>query len=721
MAIPVDQRTKTMNRLRLPTKDLPADLPVDLPVDLPADLPADWTVRVPYQHGRSKKPYYTNTKTNAGSWYHPSLTPNDIKELEEKEMKQWEEAAKRKREEEESRIKEWRINPRTTVWTSITPLCSSWQMNEEWDIEGLRYYERNGAIVNALLKNPLNEAAALAAAHYGGGEEDCIELVAEDIKFDPNFLEICVKFCPPRIDAFVPPFLLTKKLAATALSNVKRHHHFSSASSKMSLQGWPQFKNDRSLVLAAAGNDGTQLQHASSELQHDVQIVLAAVTQSGDALQFASESLQNDVQIVAAAVAQSGDALQFASESLQKHPQIVAAALAQSKTAIRYVFNGTQQNKDFIIAAIKDGSLNWDFFQSMEPNAITKDRDIMNAALSKIGSKVFYTFSTFASERDTVLHALNTTSDGLLVFGWASAAIREDRELVLHALSLNHKNAGGQRILYEAFKHFAHLLNTDRDVVLEMLKTNSNSGNGFYHQLKIEFQNDVDIALATNGLAIRLHQHFAIDKSFVLRALAKCEQEALDFANKENVKRIFKACKLKDDVDVVFAAVKLAPFVLVTVGEHSEIRDHFDIVLMAVRQNGLLLAQASERLKNNKEIVTAALESDFCENICVRSVPAAMRYLGSEIKKDQAFIANFLHKCRRKFHDFMLELDKDPSILSWTGDLKKIQAYQYKNSWNDIMISAHNIFDFNEDIWTAMGIPSKSEVLADQKSLWTNR
>ena len=49
----------------------------------------------------------------------------------------------------------------------------------------------------------------------------------------------------------------------------------------------PEVKNDRSVIIAAAGLDCFALQFASSEMQADKEVVLAAMKHDGQALQFA--------------------------------------------------------------------------------------------------------------------------------------------------------------------------------------------------------------------------------------------------------------------------------------------------------------------------------------------------------------------------------------------------------------------------------------------------
>ena len=93
------------------------------------------------------------------------------------------------------------------------------------------------------------------------------------------------------------------------------------------LEDFPEFKNDRDVVLAAITDMGQSIEHASDELRSDRELAMIAVqntshdsssiTQSqGDALEYL-EKFQDDKELVLMSVIGAWSALEFASEKLR--------------------------------------------------------------------------------------------------------------------------------------------------------------------------------------------------------------------------------------------------------------------------------------------------------------------------------------------------------------------------------------------------------------------
>jgi hypothetical protein len=105
------------------------------------------------------------------------------------------------------------------------------------------------------------------------------------------------------------------------------------------------------------------------------------------------------------------------------------------------------------------------------------------------------------------------------------------------------------------------------------------------------------------------------------------------FAIKYYAKNLSQAsAELKNDKEIVLAAVKSSGEVLEYVSD--ELRNDPEIVLAAVSQNGAALKFASEEMKNNKEITITAVSNKHCSN----SYLPAIAYVGNILKNDKDII-----------------------------------------------------------------------------------
>ena len=111
-------------------------------------------------------------------------------------------------------------------------------------------------------------------------------------------------------------------------------------------------RQDREVMLAAAGKNGYALQFASAELKADRAVVLQAVTQEGLALRFASAELKADRAVVWQAVTQDGLALLSASAELKADRAMVLHAVAQNGFALSYASEELKADCTVVMQAV---------------------------------------------------------------------------------------------------------------------------------------------------------------------------------------------------------------------------------------------------------------------------------------------------------------------------------------------------------------------------------
>ena len=92
------------------------------------------------------------------------------------------------------------------------------------------------------------------------------------------------------------------------------------------LEMFPQFSNDRELVMFACAQSCRALQFASPALQSDREVLLAAVRCHGQAFEVVAEPFKRDRELLLAALSTHGRALEHADPTFWADRDIVLAA-----------------------------------------------------------------------------------------------------------------------------------------------------------------------------------------------------------------------------------------------------------------------------------------------------------------------------------------------------------------------------------------------------------
>ena len=201
-----------------------------------------------------------------------------------------------------------------------------------------------------------------------------------------------------------------------------------------------------------------------------------------------------------------------------------------------------------------------------------------------------------------------------------SPRLRSDKEFILKAVKtsgffLLHIDPVFQKdkdVVFEAVKSdfcaFAwadESLKKDRDFVLACCKVNP----GILQYVDGSLLEDREIAITaieTNGRALMfIGESFRDDKEIVLKAIAN--SHILDWVI-INVPLAYASERLRNDPDVVKAAMEKDFKTFVSAGD--EIQDNKEFALCAVQQDGLLLKYCSDRLRADNEVVIAAIKQN---------------------------------------------------------------------------------------------------------------
>ena len=389
-------------------------------------------------------------------------------------------------------------------------------------------------------------------------------------------------------------------------------------------------RNDKDIVLKAIEKNPDALEFASDRLKDDDMVVRRAILNyNTTALQFASERLKNNFDIVKTAVQMNPEVLQFASKELRNNEDIVKEAVAYDTQYFKFAGDKIKENfptvekfTEKILYDNKEFALNKLQYTMSNFNSVSdrlkNDKEFIGEVVARWRNTFEFIPDKFKDDKEIVLKAMKT--DGISL-EFVSDRLKEDKEVVMTAVKNN----------WKALEFAPDKFKDDKDIIMEVVKQNGKA-------LKLASENmqkDREIVLAsitstrygTSNSLITINEKFRDDKEIVMEAMSysggygyelisdrlKNDKEVTYcYASQEsfNITKILD--KFKEDKEIIMRGIgstwRNSDYILENAS--PKFRDDKDVMLMAVENYPPSLELASERLKNDIEVVRRAVEYD---------------------------------------------------------------------------------------------------------------
>lgn len=425
----------------------------------------------------------------------------------------------------------------------------------------------------------------------------------------------------------------------------------------------PWLRSDPELVWAAVRQDTRALDHASGTIFEDTNFMLELVTLSWQDIKRAGANVKANSEVMFAAVKQNGLALEYGSPCIRANHRIVHAAAQQNARALDFANETLLAESMFMLRLVEQ---NWEHFHRARGLAASDPKIACEVvrqnwmALKELGD-VFRKDPTVvlqAAEQDE--HALEFAADSLFAdrcfmhclvkLHWgelkrASVEIAADREIVLDAVRMNWRAlkfaAAGLRsdmeIMLEvvrqdpkALSHVAEPLLSDRVFWLKLVQYR-------WEELKrapASFRGDKGIVAAAvhhNWQALEFASaELRASEDVVLAAVQQCAQAAR-FASDWSLPVMLEVVRQDWRSATCFLGRQLSLSDAVALADanprviqHSALRTHKEMVLAAVRRNGLALQYAGPVFRSNLEVITAAVSQHT----------AALKFASSALRRE---------------------------------------------------------------------------------------
>jgi hypothetical protein len=340
------------------------------------------------------------------------------------------------------------------------------------------------------------------------------------------------------------------------------------------LEVYPNFSNNEAFMLAVIKkHDWKKLLESVPLFQNNSTFILAAVRQDAAAFECASEDIQEDEEIVLAAVKRNGLVLQYVLEDFLDDKKIVLAAVKQNCEAFRCVplESDLMTDTGFMRSLVKRQP--WLEFLKVFPE-LKKNEAFMLAAIKQHTNAIEFAASELLDDRDFIETAVKLNGH---IFSKIASKFQEDEKIIESAvqqcgLILQARDGKFQNNATKGFGSIFHRFQENQEFKLSLVTPH-----------------DAHTFLTT-------FSWLGMSKTFMLLALK------LDASIFQHQNRMFT---YRNDREFILIALKENGLVL----EYLDNGFKYDkeIVLAAVKQNGMALKHASDVLKNDLTIIAEAL------------------------------------------------------------------------------------------------------------------
>ena len=347
-------------------------------------------------------------------------------------------------------------------------------------------------------------------------------------------------------------------------------------------------------------------------------------------------------------VRNEGRALADVAPALQDDKEIVLEALEHDGLALEFASGRLRQDEEVVSAAVKQNGMALQFAnEKMKCNGEIVERAIRNKPssiqfvnefaagflLSQPGGEALFQFTNESVQNNELLVMMVCKKNGELL-QHASNALRDNAEVVLTAVNDT----------FKAFQYASDRLREDENTIIDAAIIDIR----ILEYVDEEVIHRSPILSYLNNKRLRSQSIYWYREAFLETFTGCCftrnrgngEDELLDHLRHNGLILQYASAELRNDREIVGAAVIQNGRAL----EHAsaELRNDREIVSEAVRQNGLALQYASAALRNDREIVSEAVRQNGLALAYSRVVGHAYKEIALEAVKQNGLAAEYL-------------------------------------------------------------------------------
>ena len=348
---------------------------------------------------------------------------------------------------------------------------------------------------------------------------------------------------------------------------------------------------DQILYMLIKSKECYQLRYMSDKLKKDKNFALKAVQINAFSLSYFDNSIKDNDEIVFEAVKSNRLAFEYASDRLRNNRELALLAVKDDGQPYSWIGKSLANDEEIALTAIENYGASMD----AAGDSIRDNKEIMLKAIKKDGYNIRYASKRLRDDKDIVITAVKNDDSNL---DYASDRLKKDIDVINCLRDEDIRKYYFNKILSNA------IFNND-DIIIKLKEDG----------MQLEYASDeikdntkmALIAIENNPNAFKyVSERLKNDKKFVLQALQK-----------DGELYCFVGDNCANDIEVIKVAIKHTNYhidiieKIINDGNNDLIYDNEEIVKILVSSTGYYLENASERLKNDYNIVKAAITNDY--------------------------------------------------------------------------------------------------------------
>lgn len=459
-----------------------------------------------------------------------------------------------------------------------------------------------------------------------------------------------------------------------------------------------EFLSDKEFMKEAIKMELPLYMYASEEIRSDKELALEAVKIENNC-RFIPHELSSQKDFMLEAVKVNSDYyLINPYNEFRNDKEITLAAVKNNPMLLKHTSNKLKADEEIVLAAIKDNSKKIDvdqFFKHCISRKLRNNAEFMTIATENIPKAYNYAFEAIKYDRDLLIAHFNNHKDSYysdIKFYNLPETLQKnfsnDKELIISAIKVDRGWLEGA----------SEQLKDDIDVVMPAVKHDGYALQFVSDRLKDD-ETVVKAAVTEDGYALeyasdRLKNDLdtvkvAFDKtpSALQNASPKIQKENLDLVYEAiNSDRWFIENGLCDELkadknfveSIIYNKVdgydfKESDKCVMYRFASEEIKSDKNLTLDVIKLSGNLLNNIPEVLRNDKEIVEAAL----LHRPSYQNTRDVFRFVSDKLKDNKEFVIDMIHKTQ----DCYFLLDVSPRLKDDVDVFKTAKQYDDKASF----------------------------------------
>lgn len=384
-------------------------------------------------------------------------------------------------------------------------------------------------------------------------------------------------------------------------------------------------EEEKELLIGLAYKKSVDIEKYTEIFSHNLSMMARLVRINGLLLKYASLEIKENNEVVDISIKQNAEAVEFAADKYKENKEFIKNLLHTNQSLFRYASETLRQDKEYVLDLLKQDYNSIGTLFKYVDDKLKEDREVVTSAVYKKGGNLRFVAPQYQDDEDIVSIAINSSGYAIR---HASQRLKDNRKIGMLAATMSYGSS---------IEDLSERLRDDKELILQALVHNDYAFVCASERLR-EDKDVVEFAMKKNPKLFKyVGNNYKNDLTFIIRQLQNIDPDKSDKYNEEEdeydsektIDRNFIFNNLtpefKDDINKMTCLVSFDKDCVVYASKRLLDMENFGLVIVSHEGNNL--QHLSTNLQNNKFIVMSSILNN----------PEALQY-APEIYKDDVEI-----------------------------------------------------------------------------------